>query len=124
MISSDSTAGLQNAGQNQNKNSNNKSFQIVAKFKHLGTTLCVCVCVCVWNNQGQIKFRECLLSFGPEPLSSILSKNTEMKIYTSVIFSFVLYQCEILSLTLREENGRVFLKWGAEEGIYDYTGRR
>jgi len=28
-----------------------------------------------------------------------------MKIYTTVIFLFVLYQCEILSLTLREENG-------------------
>jgi hypothetical protein len=39
-----------------------------------------------------------------------------MKIYTTVIFPFVLYQCEILSLKLREENAECFLKWGAEEG--------
>ena len=35
--------------------------------------------------------------------SSLLSKNTEIKIYRTIILSVVLYGCETWSLTLREE---------------------
>jgi hypothetical protein len=39
----------------------------------------------------------------------LLSKNTKIKIYTSIILSVVLYGCETWSLTLREEHRlRVF----------------
>ena len=98
MISSDSTAGLQNAGQNQKINNCDKSFEIVAKFKHLGTTLtnqhCVCVCVC-GTIKGRLNSENACCRSVQNFLSSSLSKNTEMKIYTTVIFPFVLYQCEI-----------------------------
>ena len=36
--------------------------------------------------------------------SSLLSKNIKIKIYKTIIFPFVLYVCEIWSLTLREEH--------------------
>jgi hypothetical protein len=53
---------------------------------------------------------ECLLSFGADLLSSsLLSKNTKIKIYRTVILPVVLYGCETWSLTLREEHRlRVF----------------
>jgi hypothetical protein len=35
--------------------------------------------------------------------SNLLSKNTKIKIYRSIIFPVVLYGCETWSLTLREE---------------------
>jgi len=44
-----------------------------------------------------------LLSFGAEFLSSrLLSKNLKIKIYSTIILP-ILYGCETLSLTLREE---------------------
>ena len=42
-------------------------------------------------------------------LSSLLSKNTKIKIYRAIILPFVLYGCETWLLTLREEHRlRVF----------------
>jgi hypothetical protein len=51
-----------------------------------------------------------LLSFGAEFLSSsLLSKNTKIKIYRTIILPVVLYGYETWSLTLREERRlRVF----------------
>ena len=41
--------------------------------------------------------------------SSLLSKNSKMKIYRTIILPFVLYYCETWSLTLREKRRlRVF----------------
>ena len=37
--------------------------------------------------------------------SSLLSKNVKIKIYRTIILSFVLYECETWSLTLRENIG-------------------
>ena len=45
-----------------------------------------------------------MLSFGAEPLSySLLSNNTKLKIYKTLILPVVLYGCKTWSLTLREE---------------------
>jgi hypothetical protein len=42
-------------------------------------------------------------------LKSLLSKNVRMRIYKTIILPVVLYGCETLSLTLREEHSlRVF----------------
>jgi hypothetical protein len=53
---------------------------------------------------------ECLLSFGAESFSStLLSKNTKIRVYRTIILRVVLYGCETWSLTLREEQRlRVF----------------
>jgi hypothetical protein len=58
----------------------------------------------------QTKFRECLLPFASETLSSrLLSRNIKVKIYKTIILPVVLYGCETWYLTLREEHRlRVF----------------
>ena len=45
-----------------------------------------------------------MLLFGAESfVTHLLSKNLKIKIYRTIILPVVLYGCEILSLTLREE---------------------
>jgi hypothetical protein len=93
-----------NSGQKQNIKIANESFENMAKFKYLGTTL---------TNQNdihdEIKSR---LNLGnayyysvQNLLSSLLiSKNLKIKIYKTVILPVVLYGCETWSLTLGEEH--------------------
>jgi hypothetical protein len=81
----------QKAGQTQSIKIGNRSFESVAKFKCLGTTL-----TCYHSVQS-------LLS------SRLLSRNVKVKIYKTIILPVVLYGCETWSLTLREEHRlRVF----------------
>jgi hypothetical protein len=99
----------QNAGQNHNITVDNKSFDRVEQLKYLGTALTNRNSI-----QKEIKSRfksgnawyhsvQGLLS------SSLLSKNTKIKIYKTIILLVVLYGCKIWSLTLREEHRlRVF----------------
>jgi hypothetical protein len=99
----------QNAGQNHNIKLDNKYFDRVEQFKYLRTTL---------TNQNsiqeEIKSRlksrnACYHSVQDLLSSSLLSKNTKIKIYRTIILPVVLYGWETWSLTLREEHRlRVF----------------
>jgi hypothetical protein len=93
-----------NSGQNQNIKTANESFENVAKFKYLGTTL---------TNQSDIRDEiksklssgnACYYSVQNLLSSCLISKNLMIKIYKTVILPVVLYGCETWSLTLREEH--------------------
>jgi hypothetical protein len=93
-----------NSGQNQNIRTADESFENLAKFIYMGTTL---------TNQNdihdEIKSR---LNSGNACYYSVqnifvfpshIKKNLRIKIYKTVILPVVLYGCETWSLTLREE---------------------
>jgi sorting nexin-29 len=89
-----------NSGQNQNIRISNESFENVAKFKHLGTTLTNQNDIC-----DEIKNRlnlgnACYHSVQNLLSSHLISKNLKIKIYKTVILPVVLYVCETWSLTL------------------------
>jgi hypothetical protein len=93
-----------NSGQNQNIRIANESFENVANFIYLGTTL---------TNQNdihdEIKNRlnsgnACYCSLQNLLSSRLISKNLKIKIYKTVILIVVLYGCEIWSLILRGEH--------------------
>jgi hypothetical protein len=93
-----------NSGHNQNIRVANESFEIVAKFKYLGTKL---------TNQNdihdEIKSRlnsrnACNYSVQNLLSSRLISKNLKIEIYKTLILPVVLYGCEIWSLTLGEEH--------------------
>jgi hypothetical protein len=98
-----------NSGLNQNIRIANESFEKVAKFKYLGTTL---------TNQNDIRDEiknrlnsgnACYYSVQNLLFSRLISKNLKIKIYKTVILPVVLYGCEIWYLTLGEEHRlRVF----------------
>jgi hypothetical protein len=81
----------------------------VAKFKYLGATLMDQKCsheeIRSRLNLGNARYHavQNLLS------SRLLSRNVKIKVYKTIILPVVLYVCETLSLTLREEHRlRVF----------------
>ena len=85
------------------------SFERVEEFKYLGTALTI-------QNSIQEKFKRrlksgnaCYHSVQNLLSSRLLSNNTKIKIYRATILLDILYGCETLSLTVREEHRlRVF----------------
>jgi hypothetical protein len=93
----------QKAGQMQSIKIANKSFEYVAKFTYLETTLTDQNCI-----HEDIKSRlnsgnACYHSVQSLLSSHLLSRNVKVKIYKTIILPVVLYGCETWSLTLREE---------------------
>jgi hypothetical protein len=92
----------QNVGRIYNKKIGNSSIERLEEFKYLGTAL---------TNQNSIQ-KEIKRRMKPGNAcyhlmrnilsSSLLSKNTKIKIYRTVILPFVLYGCEIWSVILGE----------------------
>jgi hypothetical protein len=99
----------QKAGQRQSIKIVNRSFESVAKFKHLGTTLtdpnCIYEEIKSRLNSGNACYHwvQSLLS------SLLLSRNVKVKIYKTIFLPVLLYGWETWSLMLKEQHRlRVF----------------
>jgi hypothetical protein len=103
------TSRCQKVGQRQSIKIGNRSFDSVAKFKYLGTTLKDQNCI-----HEEIKSRlnsgnACYDSVQSLLTSRLLSRNVKVKICKTIILPVVLYGCETWSLTLSQEHRlRVF----------------
>ena len=101
----------QNARRSHNMKVDNGSFERVEEFKYFGTILTNQNLF--WKklradkSQGMLAVFRCKIFLS----SSLLSKNFNIKIRTTIILPVVLYGCETWSRTLREERMlRVFEK--------------
>jgi hypothetical protein len=93
----------QNAGQNHNIKRANKNFERMEEFKYLGTTLTNRNSIHE-EIRGRLKSgNACYHSVQNLLCPMLLSKNTKIRVYRTIILRVVLYGCETWSLTLREE---------------------
>jgi hypothetical protein len=96
-------SGEQNAGHNHSIKTDSKSFERVEEFRYLGTALTDRNSI-----HEEIKSRlksgnACYHSVQNLLSSRLLSKNTEIRVYRTVVLPLVLYGCETWSVTLWEE---------------------
>jgi hypothetical protein len=94
----------QKTGQKHGIKIANRSFEDVAKFEYLGTTLTDYNCVHEEINSRLNSGNVCYRSVQSLLSSRLLSRNVKVKIYKTIILPLVLYGCETWSVTLREEH--------------------
>jgi hypothetical protein len=99
----------QKIGQKHSIKIANRSFEDVAKFKYLGTTLTDQNHMHEEINSGLNSGNACCRSVHSLLSSRLLSRKLKVKIYRTIILPVVLYGCETWSLILREDHRlRVF----------------
>jgi len=113
-------SGDRNAEQSHSIKTDNGYFEREEEFKYLGTTLTDQNYI-----QEEIKSRlksgnSCCHSVQNLLSSSLLSKNTKIKVCRSKILPVVLYGCETWSLLLREERRLRLFESGVLRGIFGH----
>jgi hypothetical protein len=99
----------QHIGQNHTIKIADRSFEGVAKFRYLGTTLTDQNCMLEEINSRLNSGNACYHLVQTLLSSHLLSRYVKVKIYKTIILPVVLYGCETWCLTLREEHRlRVF----------------
>jgi len=99
----------QNAGRSHSVRTDNSTFERVEEFKYLGTTLTKQNSIAEEIKSRLRLGNSCYYSVQNLLSSRLLSKNLNIKIYSTIILPVVLYGCETWSLTLSEERKlRVF----------------
>jgi hypothetical protein len=93
----------QTAGQSSYVRAADKSFEKVAEFKYLGSTLTDHNCIHEEIRSRLNSGNACYHAVQNLLSSRLLSRYVKIKIYTTIILPVVLYGCETWSLTLREE---------------------
>jgi hypothetical protein len=102
-------AHYQKTGQKYNIKIVNKSFEGVAKFRYLGTTLTDQNCLYEEVKSKQNSGNACYCSVQSILSSRLLSGNVKVKIYKTIIVQIVSYGCETWSVKLKENHKlRVF----------------
>jgi len=81
----------------------NSSFEGLKKFRYFGTNLTYQNSIQKENKSRLNSENACYHSVQNILSSSVLSKNTQIKIYRSIILPVVLYGCETSSFILGEE---------------------
>ena len=100
---------VQKAGRSHSIQIDNSFFERVEELKYLGKTLTNQKCIQEKINSRLKSGNACCHSVQNLLSSSLLSKNLKIKKYRTSVLPFVLYGCEIWSLTLRKERRiRVF----------------
>jgi hypothetical protein len=94
----------QKIGQKHSIKTANRSFEDVAKFKYLRTTLTDQNYMHKENKRRLNSGNTCYRLVQSLLPSRLLSRNLKIKIYRTIIPPVVLYGCETWSLTLREEH--------------------
>jgi hypothetical protein len=114
----------QKAGQRHSIKIGNRSFESVAKFRYLGTTLTDQNCIYEEINSRLNLGNACYHSVQSLLSSHLLSRNVKVKIYKSIILPVVLYGCEPWSPMLREEHRLRVFQNRVLKGISDLRGMR
>jgi hypothetical protein len=94
----------QNSGQNQDTQIANRMFKHVPQFKYFGTSVASQNLILEEFKRTLNSGNACYHSVQNLLSSCLLSKNIKVKIYKTIILPVVLYGCETLSLTLKEEH--------------------
>jgi hypothetical protein len=93
----------QNTEQNHDVKIANRSFENVAQFRHLGTTVIIQNLIQKGIKRRLNSGNDCYHSLQKLSSPRLVSKNVKIQIYKTIIWPVILYGCETWCMILMEE---------------------